>query len=111
MRAWSGQLSPALNTISPLSCSSRSNARWNSIMFLTSCGAQLSTSLPSSRPTCIISMYFIAAPSEVVAGLPRVHSVGQVRHHAGVLRADRLQRHSGGVHALEQADPGAEQHG
>lgn len=37
--------------------------------------------------------------------------VGQVRHPRGGLRADRLQGHAARVHALEQADSGAEQHG
>jgi hypothetical protein len=47
----------------------------------------------------------------VVARLPWAHGVGQVRHPRGGLRADRLQGHAARVHALEQADPGAEQHG
>src|SRR6478735_4012732 len=37
--------------------------------------------------------------------------VRQVRHAPGRLRADRLEGNAVGVHALEQADPGAEQHG
>ena len=37
--------------------------------------------------------------------------VGQVRHPRGGFRADRLQGHAARVHALEQADSGAEQHG
>ena len=45
----------------------------------------------------------------VVARLPWAHGVGQVRHPRGGLRADRLQGHVARVHALEQADSGAEQ--
>ena len=43
--------------------------------------------------------------------LPLPDGVGQVRHPRGGLRADRLQGHAARVHALEQADSGAEQHG
>jgi hypothetical protein len=43
--------------------------------------------------------------------LPLPDGVGQVRHPRGGFRADRLQGHAARVHALEQADPGAEQHG
>lgn len=37
--------------------------------------------------------------------------VGQVGHPLRRLRADRLESHARRVHALEEADPGAEQHG
>ena len=43
--------------------------------------------------------------------LPRPDCVGQVGHPLRRLRADLLQGYSARVHALEQADPGAEQHG
>ena len=43
--------------------------------------------------------------------LPLPDGVGQVRHPRGRLGADRLQGHAARVHALEQADSGAEQHG
>src|SRR5216110_2804162 len=43
--------------------------------------------------------------------LPLPDGVGQVRHPWGGLRPDRLQGHAARVHALEQADSGAEQHG
>ena len=43
--------------------------------------------------------------------LPLPDVVGQVRHPLGGLRADRLQGHAARVHAFEQADSGAEQHG
>jgi hypothetical protein len=43
--------------------------------------------------------------------LPLPDCVGQVGHPLRRLRADRLQRHAARVHALEQADSGAEQHG
>jgi hypothetical protein len=43
--------------------------------------------------------------------LPLPDCVGQVGHPLRRLRADRLQGHAARVHALEQADPGAEQHG
>ena len=43
--------------------------------------------------------------------LPLPDCVGQVGHPLHRLRADRLQGHAARVHALEQADSGAEQHG
>ncbi len=43
--------------------------------------------------------------------LPLPDCVGQVGHPLRRLRADRLQGHAARVHALEQADSGAEQHG
>src|SRR5437660_6107446 len=43
--------------------------------------------------------------------LPLTDCVGQVGHPLCRLRADRLQGHAARVHALEQADSGAEQHG
>ena len=43
--------------------------------------------------------------------LPLPDGVGQVRHPRGGFRADLLQGHAARVHALEQADSGAEQHG
>jgi len=43
--------------------------------------------------------------------LPLVDGVGQVGHPLRRLCADRLQGHAARVHALEQADSGAEQHG
>jgi MFS family permease len=43
--------------------------------------------------------------------LPLLDCVGQVGHPLRWLRADRLQGHAARVHALEQADSGAEQHG
>src|SRR5260370_25636791 len=43
--------------------------------------------------------------------LPLPDSVGQVGHPLRRLRADLLQGHAAHVHALEQADSGAEQHG
>ena len=43
--------------------------------------------------------------------LPLPDCVGQVGHPLRRLRPDRLQRHAARVHALEQADSGAEQHG
>src|SRR5258708_291064 len=43
--------------------------------------------------------------------LPLPGCVGQVGHPLGRLRAERLQGHAARVHALEQADSGAEQHG
>jgi hypothetical protein len=43
--------------------------------------------------------------------LPLPDGVGQVGHPLRRLRADRLQGHAARVHALEQADSGAEQHG
>ena len=46
----------------------------------------------------------------VVARLPWVHGVGQVRHPRRRLRTDRLQRDPGRVHAVEQAGAGAEEH-
>ena len=46
----------------------------------------------------------------VVARLPWVHGVGQVRHPRRRLRTDRLQRDPGRVHAVEQAGAGAEKH-
>ena len=54
------------------------------------------------------------APSRVrvyAVRLPLVDGVGQVGHPLRRLRADRLQGHAARVHALEQADSGAEQHG
>jgi len=53
----------------------------------------------------------LAYEDKHVARLPWAHGVGQVRHPRGGLRADRLQGQAARVHALEQADPGAEQHG
>jgi uncharacterized protein YxjI len=43
--------------------------------------------------------------------VPLPDGVGQVGHPLRRLRADRLQGHAARVHALEQADSGAEQHG
>ena len=43
--------------------------------------------------------------------LPLPDCVGQVGHPRRRLRADRLQGQAARVHALEQADSGAEQHG
>ena len=43
--------------------------------------------------------------------LPFPDCVGQVGHPLRRLRADLLQGHAARVHALEQADSGAEQHG
>ena len=43
--------------------------------------------------------------------LPLPDCVGQVGHPLRRLRAERLQGHAARVHALEQADSGAEQHG
>jgi hypothetical protein len=43
--------------------------------------------------------------------LPLPDCIGQVGHPLRRLRADRLQGHAARVHALEQADSGAEQHG
>ena len=43
--------------------------------------------------------------------LPLPDCVGQVGHPLCRLRADRQQGHAPRVHALEQADSGAEQHG
>jgi len=43
--------------------------------------------------------------------LPLPDGVGQVGHPLRRLRADLLQGHAARVHALEQADSGAEQHG
>ena len=42
---------------------------------------------------------------------PLPDCVGQVGHPLRQLRADRLQGHAARVHAVEQADSGAEQHG
>src|SRR6185369_5193846 len=60
MRAWSGHVSPSLNTISPESRSSWSNVCWNSMCRLMSSGAQSMIPPVASRPVCIISMYFIS---------------------------------------------------
>jgi len=43
--------------------------------------------------------------------LPLPDCVGEVGHPLRRLRADWLQGHAARVHVLEQADPGAEQHG
>jgi hypothetical protein len=53
----------------------------------------------------------IAAPASMVYQIPLLHSVGQVGHPLRRLRADRLQGNTVRVHALEQADSGAEKHG
>ena len=50
-------------------------------------------------------------PRVLEAQLPLPDCVGQVSHPLGRLRADRLQGDAARVHALEQADSGAEQHG
>lgn len=50
-------------------------------------------------------------PRGVMARLPLPDGVGQVRHLRGGFRADRFEGHAARVHAFEQADSGAEQHG
>src|SRR5262245_2796620 len=59
-RAWSGKVRPSLNTISPESRSSWSNACWNSMCRLMSSGAQSTIPPVTSWPVCIISMYFMS---------------------------------------------------
>jgi hypothetical protein len=71
---------------------------------------------PGSRTVCVPTAWLflrVRRPPCVVprARLPLPDGVGKVRHPWGGLRADRLQGHAARVHALEQADPGAEQHG
>ena len=64
----------------------------------------------TAKPTCTTPK---PAPrsEEASRQLPLPNGVGQVRHPWGGFRADRLQGHAARVHALEQADSGAEQHG
>lgn len=68
--------------------------------------------LPDAR-----SVEDLTGPADLGGGalrsrqLPLPDCVGQVGHPLRRFRADRLQGHAARVHALEQADSGAEQHG
>ena len=64
----------------------------------------------------VVGSHTVCVPTASVAfasvgRLTLPDGVGQVRHPRGRLRADQLQGHAARVHALEQADSGAEQHG
>jgi hypothetical protein len=74
----------------------------------------------TAKTTCVVGGTLADADSvddletrvEVNRGqLPLPDCVGEVGHPLRRLRADLLQGHPARVHALEQADSGAEQHG
>ena len=65
----------------------------------------------SFAPAELVSEAMAELDKWSAARLPLPDGVGQVRHPRGGLRADGLQGHAARVHALEQADSGAEQHG
>ena len=73
--------------------------------------ARMGDSPASNRNGCSFASAVRRSPVSSAVRLPLPDGVGQVRHPRGGLRADRLQGHAARVHALEQADPGAEQHG
>ena len=72
---------------------------------------------PNARPSCRSERRGSHRAADLGGGalrsrqLPLPDCVGQVGHPLRRLRADRLQGHAARVHALEQADSGAEQHG
>ena len=65
---------------------------------------------PGKRPGAAGGLVTVDLDATAVR-LPLVDGVGQVGHPPRRPRADRLQGHAARVHALEQADSGAEQHG